>query len=131
MSLDFPLPELYTMRNVAPLATVTMLPLPRALAFCISIAPPLIVIGFPPVNEVDAVSRMIVPAPVFTIPSIDDVSTLEYVSSPLSTLNVRMFPSNVAVAHAENIVTAAPVSINSFFIVFLSLFRSWVFSSGF
>ena len=110
------------MRNVAPLATVTVLPLPSALAFCISIAPPLIVIGFPPVNPVDEAVRMIVPAPVFTIPSIDDVSTLEYVSSPLSTLNVRMFPSNVAVAHAENSVTAAPVIINSFFMVVLSLF---------
>jgi hypothetical protein len=73
------------------------------------------------VNPVDDAVRMIVPAPVFTIPSIDDVSTLEYVSSPLSTLNVRMFPSNEAVAHAENIVTATPVIINSFFMVVLSL----------
>jgi hypothetical protein len=91
------------------------------LAFCISIAPPLIVIGLPLVNPVDEAVRIIVPAPVFTISSIDDVSTLEYVSSPLSTLNVRMFPFNVAVAHAENMVAAAHVIINSLFIVVLSL----------
>ena len=43
----------------------------------------------------------IVPGP-FTIPSMDDVSALEYVSSPLSTLNVRMFPSNTGLAVADN-----------------------------